>query len=88
MPHHIILDDMSDTWELLIETDSLQAELIKSYLEALGLQVMLVQEAAGKAYGFTIGKMGEAQVLVSAHQFGEAQEALAAFLKGDEEEAV
>lgn len=51
----------------------MQAALIKSQLEANHIRVMLSQESAGTAYGFTVGAMGLVDVLVAEEQAEEAR---------------
>ena len=55
-----------------------QANLIKSLLEAEGIPVLITQEGAGVAYGFTVGLLGRADVFVAAAQAAEARELLEA----------
>lgn len=56
-------------WELVTEVSGeLQADLLRNLLEAQGIQVFLNQEGAGKAYGLTVGPLGQVQVLVPEHQ--------------------
>jgi hypothetical protein len=54
------------TWELLTETAGrLQAELLKSHLEAAGIEVELFQEAIGQhIYPVTIDGLGRVQIFV------------------------
>jgi hypothetical protein len=67
---------MSDEkWELITEVSGeLQADLLRNLLEAQGIQVFLNQEGAGRAYGLTVGPLGQVQVLVPSHQSKEAQQ--------------
>lgn len=51
----------------------MEAALIKSQLEANQIRVMLSQESAGVAYGFTLGAMGLVDVLVAEEQAEEAR---------------
>lgn len=58
-----------DKWELItIVSGELQADLLRSLLEAQGIEVFLNQEGAGKAVGLTLGPMGEVQILVPENQ--------------------
>ena len=58
-----------DKWELIITVSGeLQADLLRNLLEAQGIKVFLNQEGAGRAYGLTVGPMGEVQVLVPENQ--------------------
>ncbi len=64
-----------DKWELIIEVSGeLQADLLRNLLEAQGIKVFLNQEGAGKAYGLTVGPLGQVQVLVPEHQSQEARQ--------------
>ncbi|MBE9473708.1 MAG: DUF2007 domain-containing protein [Chloroflexi bacterium] len=64
-----------EKWELVIEVSGeLQANLLRNLLEAQGIQVFLNQEGAGKAYGLTVGPLGQVQVLVPEHQSQEARQ--------------
>jgi len=67
---------MSDEkWELITEVSGeLQADLLRNLLEAQGIQVFLNQEGAGRAYGLTVGPLGQVQILVPSHQSKEAQQ--------------
>jgi len=67
---------MSDEkWELITEVSGeMQADLLRNLLEAQGIQVFLNQEGAGRAYGLTVGPLGQVQVLVPSHQSKEAQQ--------------
>ena len=58
-----------DKWELITTVSGeLQADLLRGLLEAEGIKVFLNQEGAGKAYGLTMGPLGEVQVLVPENQ--------------------
>lgn len=59
-----------------------EAHLIKSLLEAEGIPVMVSQEGAGAAYGFTLGLLGEAKILVPEKYAGQARELLEAWQRG------
>jgi hypothetical protein len=64
-----------DKWELVIEVSGeFQANLLRNLLEAQGIKVFLNQEGAGKAYGLTVGPLGQVQVLVPEHQSQEARQ--------------
>jgi hypothetical protein len=62
-----------------------EANLIKSMLEAENIPVMVVQEGAGAAYGFTVGLMGVAEILVPEKFANEARELLKAMKSGQAE---
>ncbi len=52
-------------WEIIYETSGPgQAELLRGLLEANEIPVFLSQEGAGRAYGFTIGRLGRVEILV------------------------
>ena len=64
-----------DKWELVIEVSGeFQANLLRNLLEVQGIKVFLNQEGAGKAYGLTVGPLGQVQVLVPEHQSQEARQ--------------
>jgi hypothetical protein len=64
----------------------LEAEMIKGFLEAQGIDVTLSQESIARTLGLTAGKLGEVQVLVPENQVAEAQDFLAAMQAGDYED--
>lgn len=64
-----------DKWELVIEVSGeFQANLLRNLLEAQGIKVFLNQEGAGKAYGLTVGPLGQVQILVPEYQSQEARQ--------------
>ena len=64
-----------DKWELVIEVSGeFQANLLRNLLEVQGIKVFLNQEGAGKAYGLTVGPLGQVQILVPEHQSQEARQ--------------
>jgi len=71
------------TWELLTETDGrLEAELLKSYLEANDIPVELFQEAIGHhIYPVTMDGLGRVQIFVPKEKAGEARDLLEEFQK-------
>lgn len=72
-----------EKWELVIEVSGeLQANLLRNLLEAQGIQVFLNQEGAGKAYGLTVGPLGQVQVLVPEHQSQEARQIVDDYYSG------
>ena len=75
---------MSDEkWELITKVSGeLQAELLGNLLKAQGVKVFLNQEGAGRAYGLTVGPMGEVQILVPEHQSQEARRIINDFYAG------
>jgi hypothetical protein len=64
----------------------LEAEMIKGFLQAQGLDVTLSQESVARTLGLTAGKLGEVQVLVPESQVAEAQSFLAAMQAGEYED--
>ena len=75
---------MSDeSWEVVTEVSGeLQANLLRNLLEAQGIKVFLNQEGAGRAYGLTLGPLGEVQVMVPEHQSQEAQQIVEDYYAG------
>lgn len=71
------------TWELLTEADGrLEAELLKSYLEANEIPVELFQEAIGHhIYPVTMDGLGRVQIFVPRTKAGEARRLLDEFQK-------
>ena len=65
-------------WEVLTEVQGrLEAEFIKSYLEAHGIDVELFQESVGHhIYPVTIDGLGRVQIFVSKEQSAEARQLL------------
>lgn len=65
-------------WELLTEVQGrLEAEFIKSYLEAQGIESELFQESVGHhIYPVTIDGLGRVQIFVPKDQVKEARELL------------
>jgi len=65
----------------------LEAERIRSWLEAEGIPAMVSQEGAGGVYALTVGILGLAEVLVPASRAAEAQALLAAMQSGELEQS-
>jgi len=65
-------------WELLTQVQGrLQADLLKSYFEAYGIDVELFQEAVGHhIYPVTLDGLGRVQLFVSKEQAGAAHRLL------------
>ncbi len=65
-------------WELLTEVQGrLEAEFIKSYLEAAGIEIELFQESVGHhVYPVMVDGLGRVQLFVSKEQAREAHELL------------
>lgn len=51
----------------------LEAEMIKGFLEAQGIQVELNQESVGRTIGLSAGRLGQVKVLVPESQVEEAR---------------
>ncbi len=68
-------------WELLTETNGRgQAELLKSYLQAEGIDVELFQEAVGHhIYPVMIDGLGRVQLFVPKSQLAQAQKLIEAY---------
>ncbi len=68
-------------WQVLTETNGrMEADILKSYLEAEGIQVELFQEAVGHhIYPVTIDGLGRVQLFVSKDQIDLAKEILAEY---------
>lgn len=72
-----------EKWELIIEVSGeLQADILRNLLEVQGIKVFLNQEGAGRAYGLTVGPMGQVQVLVPEHQSREAHQIVEDYYAG------
>lgn len=76
------------TWELLTETNGrLEADLLKSYLEAQDIEVQLFQEAIGHhIYPVTVNGLGRVQIFIPKKQAREAKEILKAYNTSRERE--
>ncbi len=61
----------------------LEAERIRSWLEAEGIPAMVAQEGAAQVYGLGVGITGEADVLVPTSRAAEAEAWLAALQSGE-----
>lgn len=61
----------------------LEAEMIKAFLEAQDIIVILSQESVGRTLGLSVGNLGKVEVLVPDSQVEEANEYLTAIENGD-----
>ena len=78
---------MTDKWIVVHSVAGQpQAILIKSLLEAEGIPAEIAQEGAGVAFGFTVGSLGIADLLVPERYAAQARDLLAALQRGDLEE--
>lgn len=66
-------------------TNPAEAEVLRGFLEARGIQVMLSKEGASTAYGLTAGAFGETEVFVPASQAEEAERIFAENFGGEGE---
>lgn len=64
----------------------LEAEMIKGFLEAQGINVVLSQESIGRTYGLTAGRLGQVKILVPESQAEEAVSILKAMERGEYED--
>jgi len=73
-------------WEVLTEVQGrLEAEFIKSYLEAEGIETELFQESVGHhIYPVTIDGLGRVQIFVPKDQAEEARQILEEYNKAKE----
>ena len=73
-------------WEVLTEVQGrLEAEFIKSYLEAEGIETELFQESVGHhIYPVTINGLGRVQIFVPKEQAEEARQILEEYNKAKE----
>ncbi len=76
------------TWDMLVEIQGrLEADLIKSYLEAHGIDVELVQESIGhSAFPVTVDGLGRVQIFVAKDKVAEAKDWLKVYRQGKSEE--
>ena len=56
-----------------IANGRLEAESVKIFLESYGIPAFTNQESAGLVYGFTVGQMGEVEILVPLDRIDEAK---------------
>lgn len=61
----------------------LEAETMKLFLQAQGVDARVSQESAGVTFGLTVGPLGEAKVLVPESQFDMAKKIIAEMEHGD-----
>lgn len=66
-----------------VANGQLEAETIRLFLEAHGVSAFIFQEGLGTTYGFTVGPLGEARVVVPAEQMGQAIELLKRMEQGE-----
>ena len=69
------MNDMK--YEVLTEVSGRpEAEFLKSYLEAQGIEVEMFQESVGQTMGLTINGLGTVQIFVPKEQAAEARRLL------------
>jgi hypothetical protein len=80
-----IMEESMDSQYIEVYTvnGSLNAEIVKTFLEAAGIQVYTSQESIGLTYGLTVGSLGLAHIYVPADQEEKARELLAEMERGD-----
>jgi len=61
----------------------LEADLLKGFLEAQGLEVLLSQESVGKTLGLSAGTLGRVEVLVPETQLELAKTLISEMEHGD-----
>ena len=72
-----------DKWALaVIVQGDMQAELLRGLLEAQEIPVGFLREGAGRAFGFTVGPMGEVEILVPERLLPEAKAILQQYEDG------
>ena len=85
---HLCLEDTMDelTWEILSEVQGrLEAEFIKSYLEAQGIEVELFQESVGHhIYPVMVDGLGRVQIFVPKEQAAEARQLFDEYINAKE----
>ena len=79
---------MDSGWRIVLTTNNvMEAEVVAGRLKAVGLKARTHKEPAGQALGFTVGLLGEVQVLVSDVDYGAAMAMLGDELHGKDLEA-
>jgi hypothetical protein len=70
-------------WEIVdVVNGEFQAQLLRGLLEAQGVLVQLSQEGAGRAYGLSVGALGEVQILVPTDSKDLAEQILKDYYEG------
>lgn len=60
-----------------------EAEIIKSFLNAEGIECELSQEAAGSVFGLSVGILGEVEIFVPSSQADKARRMVAEYRAGE-----
>lgn len=66
--------------------DRLMSETIAAFLDAQGVKTIVDQDAAGSIFGFTVGRIGEVNILVHESQVDEAIALIKAMEAGEFED--
>ena len=75
---------MGEKWVKVYQVEGLVlGELTRNFLISRGIQAVTTQEAAGAAYGLTVGPLGSADILVPESQQAEALQVLTALENGE-----
>jgi hypothetical protein len=74
---------MSNYVTVYVANGQLDAEMVRSFLESVGIPAMISQESVGKVFGLASGPLGEVNVLVPEENSDEALEFLASMERGD-----
>lgn len=61
----------------------LEADMLKAFLEAQGLTVVLSQESVGRTLGLSAGSLGMVDILVSEEQVAQARQLIDEIADGD-----
>lgn len=70
-------------WEIVdVVNGEFQAQLLRGLLEAQGVLVQLSKEGAGRAYGLSVGALGEVQILVPTDSKDLAEQILKDYYEG------
>jgi hypothetical protein len=54
----------------------IEAEMYRLFFKSIDLEVMIVQESAGQAFGLTMGMLGEAHIYARAEDAEQVEEAI------------
>jgi len=73
------LDDMIVIYNA---SGKLDGEIIKAFLEANDIRVIMTQEGAASAYGLTVGAFGKVEILVDRENLERARELLTSMEEG------
>ena len=73
----IMSEFTSIDWKIVCTTtNEMEAEVVAGRLQSEGITARIHQEPAGRAFGVTVGLLGEVAVLVDSHQYWRAKEIL------------